>query len=237
MFSAAITAFGQVFSPLLRGVLLKSVALAIGLLIVMAIGLNAALQHLATLPYPWLDTLVAILGGLGLVFGALYLTPAASSLVAGLFLDDVAEAVEKESYPNDPIGRPQPLGRSILASIRFFGVVLAVNLGALFLLLVPGVNIIIFYVANAYLLSREYFELAAMRYRTPEEARALRQAHAVQVFLAGLLIVPVLFIPFLNLITPVYGTALMVHLHRRLAPVPGAGMGQGPLIEGRKVSA
>ncbi len=48
---------------------------------------------------------------------------------------------------------------------------------------------------------------------------------------------PVLFIPFLNLITPVYGTALMVHLHRRLAPVPGAGMGQGPLIEGRKVSA
>ncbi len=52
MFSAAITAFGQVFSPLLRGVLLKSVALAIGLLIVMAIGLNAALQHLATLPIP-----------------------------------------------------------------------------------------------------------------------------------------------------------------------------------------
>ncbi len=102
------------------------------------------------------------------MFGALYLTPAASSLVAGLFLDDVAEAVEKESYPNDPLGRPQPLGRSILASIRFFGVVLAVNLAALFLLLVPGVNIIIFYVANAYLLSREYFELAAMRYRTPK---------------------------------------------------------------------
>ncbi|WP_029005151.1 sulfate transporter family protein [Azorhizobium doebereinerae] len=237
MIAAAFTAFGQVFSPLLRGVLLKSIALAIALLVVMAIGLNAALQHLATLPYPWLDTTVAILVGVGSLVGALYLMPATAALVAGFFLDDVAETVERASYPADPVGAPQPLGRSILASLRFFGIVLAVNIVALLLLLVPGVNVIIFFVANAYLLSREYFELAAMRYRSPEEARALRQANAVPVFLAGLLIVPVLMVPILNLATPVFGTALMVHLHRRLAPLPGAGMGSGPLIEGRKVSA
>ncbi|GGF84922.1 cysteine biosynthesis protein [Azorhizobium oxalatiphilum] len=237
MLSAAFTAFGQVFSPLLRGVLLKSVALAIALLVVMAIGLNALLQHAGTLPYPWLDTAVAILIGVGSLVGAIYLMPAASALVAGFFLDDVAEKIERTSYPNDPVGEAQPLGRSLIASLRFFGIVLVVNIGALFLLLVPGVNIVIFFVANAYLLSREYFELAAMRYRSPEEARALRQANAVPVFLAGLLIAPVLMVPILNLITPVYGTALMVHFHRRLAPVPGAGMGPGPLIEGRKASA
>ncbi len=217
MISAALTAFGQVFSPLLRGVLLKSVAMAIALLVVMAIGLNAALQHMATLPYPWLDTLVSILVGLGFVFGALYLTPAASSVVAGLFLDDVAEKVERTSYPGDPVGTAQPVVRSIFYSLRFFAIVLAVNLGALLLLLVPGVNVVIFFLANGYLLGREYFELAAMRYNTPEEARALRQANAVTVFIAGLLIAPLLLVPVLNLITPVFGTAFMVHLHKRLA--------------------
>lgn len=217
MISAALTAFGQVFSPLLRGVLLKSVALAIALLVVMAIALNAALQHLATLPYPWLDTLVSIVVGLGFVFGALYLTPATSSVVAGLFLDDVAEKVERASYPGDPVGTAQPVVRSIVYSLRFFAIVLAVNLGALLLLLVPGVNVVIFFLANGYLLGREYFELAAMRYSSPEEARALRQANAVTVFLAGLLIAPLLLVPVLNLITPVFGTAFMVHLHKRLA--------------------
>lgn len=221
MISAALTAFGQVFSPLLRGVLLKSVALAIALLVVMAIALNAALQHMATLPYPWLDTLVSIVVGLGFVFGALYLTPVASSVVAGLFLDDVAEKVERTSYPGDPVGTAQPVVRSILYSLRFFAIVLAVNLGALMLLLVPGVNVVIFFLANGYLLGREYFELAAMRYNSPEEARALRQANAVTVFLAGLLIAPLLLVPVLNLITPVFGTAFMVHLHKRLASKAG----------------
>lgn len=218
MISAALTAFGQVFSPLLRGVLLKSVAMAIALLVVMAIGLNAALQHMATLPYPWLDTLVSIVVGLGFVFGALYLTPAASSVVAGLFLDDVAEKVERTSYPGDPVGLPQPVVRSIFYSLRFFAIVLVVNLGALALLVVvPGVNLVIFFLANAYLLGREYFELAAMRYSSPAEARALRQANAVTVFIAGLLIAPLLLVPVLNLVTPVFGTAFMVHLHKRLA--------------------
>ena len=33
------------------------------------------------------------------------------------------------------------------------------------------------FLANAYLLSREYFLLAAMRFRPPAEAKAMRRAH------------------------------------------------------------
>ncbi|MDI4655972.1 sulfate transporter family protein [Xanthobacter autotrophicus] len=235
MLAAALDAFRQTFSPLLRGLLLKSMALAALLLVGLAIGLEAALTHFVHVPsYPWVETTLAIIAGFGLVFGIIYLMPAVSSLVAGLFLDDVAERVEQASYPADPPGRPQPVLRSILYALRFFGVVLAVNLAALLLLLVPGVNIIIFYVANAYLISREYFELAAMRYRTPEEARRLRQAHGVKVFVAGLLIAPILFVPILNLILPVFGTAFMVHFHRRIAPLPVLRDRDGALvIEGR----
>ncbi|OYX87901.1 MAG: cysteine biosynthesis protein CysZ [Azorhizobium sp. 32-67-21] len=222
MFSDAAAAMAQVLSPLLRGVLLKAVGLAIALLVVLGIGLNLVLGWLVDIPtYPWLETIVAVMAGLGILFGALYLVPAVSSLVAGLFLDDVAEAVERASYPGRPMGVAQPVLRSVLLSVRFFLLVLSLNLCALLLLLVPGVNIIIFFVLNAYLLSREYFEMAAMRYASPEGARALRRQHAGTVFLAGFLIAPLLMIPILNLITPIYGTAFMVHLHQRLLAKSG----------------
>ncbi|MFG1479199.1 sulfate transporter family protein [Xanthobacter sp. V4C-4] len=235
MLAAALEALRQTFSPLLRGVLLRSVGFALGLLVVLAIALEAALAHVVDVPsYPWVETTLAVVAGLGLVFGVFYLVPAVSSLVAGLFLDEVAEKVEAASYPGDPRGTAQPLLRGMVYSARFFGLVLAVNLCALLLLLVPGVNVVIFFVANAYLISREYFELAAMRYRSPQEARALRQANATTVFLAGLLITPILFIPVLNLIMPVFGTAFMVHLHRRLAPLPARRAADGGLvIEGK----
>lgn len=220
MFAAAFTAFGQVFSPLLRGVLFRSVLLALGVLAVMGIALFAAVEYLAQLPYPWLDTTLAIITGLGLVFGIAYLVPAASSLVAGLFVDEVAEKVERASYPDDPVGTPQPLATSLYYSARFFVLVLAVNMLALLLLLVPGINLIAFFLVNAYLLSREYFEMAAMRFSSPAQARALRQANATSIFIAGLLMTPLLMVPILNLIMPVFGTAFMVHLHKRLKVVP-----------------
>ena len=47
---------------------------------------------------------------------------------------------------------------------------LAVNILALFLLLIPGINLIAFYLGNGYLLGREYFELAAMRHLSTAEA-------------------------------------------------------------------
>lgn len=223
MLAAAFDALRQTFSPLLRGVLLKSVVFALLVLVALAIGLEAALNHFVQFPtHEWVKTTLAVVAGLGLVFGVFYLVPAVSSLIAGLFVDEVAERVEAASYPGDPLGQPQPLARSLLYSARFFGVVLAVNIAALFLLLVPGVNVIVFFVANAYLLSREYFEMAAMRYHAPEEARQLRRKNATTIFIAGLLISPILMIPILNLIMPVFGTAFMVHLHRRLAPLPAS---------------
>lgn len=235
MFSDALLALQQTFSPLLRGMLLKSIGLALLLLVALAFGLQAAIVHFLEIPsYPWVEVTLTIVAGLGIVFGALYLVPAVSALVAGLFLDDVAQRVENATYPQDPPGVPQPVAQQLMFSLRFFGLVLVVNLCALLLLLVPGVNLVIFYVANAYLISREYFEMAAMRYRTPKEARDLRQAHAVTVFVAGLLMAPILFVPILNLIMPVVGTTFMVHLHRRLAPLPAQRTEDGALlIEGK----
>ena len=84
-------------------------------------------------------------------------------------------------------------------------------------LLFAGFGVVIFFLATAYLLSREYFELAAMRYRPPAEARAMRKANQSTVFLAGLMIAAFVSIPIVNLATPLFGMALMVHMHKRLS--------------------
>ena len=84
-------------------------------------------------------------------------------------------------------------------------------------LLFAGFGFVIFFVATAYLLSREYFELAAMRYRPPPEAKAMRKANQSTVFMAGLLIAAFVSIPIVNLATPLFGMALMVHIHKRLS--------------------
>src|SRR5690606_27576927 len=116
-----------------------------------------------------------------------------------------------------PPGREQPLGVSILLGAKFAVLVLLVNIGALMLALVPGINLIVWWVANGYLMGREYFELAAMRFRTPEEARALRRDNRVTVFMGGLMIAAFLAIPIVNLATPLVATAFMVHLHKRIS--------------------
>ena len=217
MIDDVFQAFAQTFSPPLRRILLKSVALAVLLLLVLGVMLQAIITQLASLPQPF-EMALAIATGLGIVAGAIFLMGPISSLIAALFVDEVAEEVERTSFPADPVGRALPIAQSIVLSAKFFGLVLLVNLIALLLLLIPGINLFAFFFANGYLLGREYFELAAMRFRPVEEARALRRENAIRVFLAGLAIAGVVAVPFLNLITPVFATALMVRVHKRLSP-------------------
>ena len=216
MIETAIQAFGETFSPPLRRILVKSIGLAFLLLIVLGMILQGTITHLVTLPYPF-DMALAIFTALGIIAGAIYLMPPITSLVASLFFDDVADQVERRNFPADPVGKALPVTTSALLSLRFFGLVLIVNLVALILLILPGVNVAIFFFANGYLLGREYFELAAMRFRPIDEARALRRTHALRVFLAGLVIATIVIVPILNLITPVFATAFMVRMYKKIS--------------------
>ena len=107
--------------------------------------------------------------------------------------------------------------------------VLLVNLVALFLLLVPGINLIAFYIGNGYLLGREYFEMVAMRHLPPEEARRLRKANMGYVSLCGLIIAGFASVPILNLLTPLFATAFMVHIYKSLVRRAGLARFSAPL--------
>ena len=216
MLTAAGQAFQQLFTPAFRAVLLKCVAFTIGLLAVLIIGIEWTFSHFVQWP-GWIEKTIEWLGGLALVVGSIFLIPPVSSLIAGLYVDDIAAEVETTTYPQDPPGKPVATLPAIGLALKFFVVVLAVNILAVFLLLVPGINLIAFYLGNGYLLGREYFELAAMRHHSVADAKRLRKTYHGTVFLAGMLIAAFVSVPIINLATPLFGMALMVHLYKRIA--------------------
>ena len=219
MLRDAFAAFAETFSPDYRRVLLRSIGFAVGLLVALGVGAHYALTYFVALDLRWAEITLDIIAAFGIFIAAIFLVPPVTSLIAGLFLDDVAAQVER-GFPGEPEGQPLPIGRSLFLTVKFFGVMLAVNLVALLLLLVPGVNLVVFYVANGYLLGREYFQLAAMRYRDEDEVALLRRHHAGAIFLAGLIIAAVVSVPILNLVTPVFATIFMVRLHKRMSRHP-----------------
>ncbi len=216
---AARLAAGQLFAPEFRSVLLKSLGLTILLLIVAWIGLEALVSTFLTPllgPWPWVTTTVLWLLGAGLFIGLGFLIGPVTAAFAGIFLDDVALKVETANYPADRPGAPMPMLASMVMAAKFTLVVIAANLLALALVLLPFVNVAIFFFVNAWLLAREYFQFAAMRFRGEADANALRQKYSLEIFLSGLVIAGFMAVPILNLLTPLFATAMMVHVHKAL---------------------
>jgi CysZ protein len=235
MLDAAGKALAQMFTPPFRGVLLKSIGLAIAILVVLGIALDRLLVWLSGTGGQWIEgTLGAIahwpvvaLGwalafaiGFGLFAGAIFLMPAVTALVASFFADEIAEQVERVHYSADPPGVALPVVRATIEGVKIALLALLVYLFCLPFLLFAGLGAVMFFLATAYLLGREYFELAAMRFHPPEEAKALRRIHRGTVFTAGCFIAAFVSVPILNLATPLFGTAFMVHIHKRIAGGP-----------------
>ncbi len=212
-----MAAAAQIFTPPFRKVLWKTLALTLALLALAWVGLEKLIVALLALPiaapYPWVTTVLTIIGGVGLVIGLAFLVTPVSFIVAGLFFDELAEHVEIELDPAGA-GRAMPLGDAAWVAVQFAAVALVVNLVALLLLFVPGVNALAFFGANAYLFGRGYFELAALRHLPAPEVARLRRANELQLFVAGLVMAGMLAVPFVNLLTPLFGTAFIVRIAR-----------------------
>jgi uncharacterized protein involved in cysteine biosynthesis len=216
MFSALAAAFGDLGDPRVRGVLWKSLGLALLVLALLAVGLWFLVAWLAHFDIGWLNKLVEFAAGFGVVILAWFLFPAAVTSTLGVFLDEVSEAVEQRHYPHLARARPQSWGEIVRQTLAFTAVAVGLNLLLLpfYLLLIwfPPAYAVLFYGVNGYLLGREYFEQVAMRRLDPEAARRLRLAHQGRILLAGIAIAFLLTIPVLNLIAPVLATAFMSHL-------------------------
>jgi len=232
MLDAAAKALAQMLTPALRAVLLKAVGLALVLIVIIGIVLQRFLSALAEHGATWAEQtsgvgyhaiwtvlawVLSIMASVGIVTGALFLMPTIAAFIGTLFVDEVGEAVEREYYPAEPLGRALPILRALIEGLKIAWLTLLVYFCALPFIFFAGLGVIVLFLANSYLLGREYFELAAMRFRPPYEAKAMRKANGAYVFLCGMVIAIFVSIPVVNLATPIFAMAFMVHIHKRMS--------------------
>ena len=213
MISVAISALREIFTPPFRSVLFKSLTLTLAFLIALWLILEKLVSLYVEQSASWLASFISILTGLGFFIALGFLIAPVSALVAGFFLDELAERVEIECKGEGQQGQAAPTGQVIWLALRFALMSLLVNLSAFLLFLIPGVNALVFFLANSYLLGREYFELAASRYGQLKAVRQLRRQNAWKIFQSGMFIAAFMSVPILNLLTPLFGTAFMVRIH------------------------
>lgn len=223
MFQDHSRALDQLGDPAFRSVLLRGLALT--LLVFVAVA-GLAWYLLSLVPefqsdwWSWLNYLVGIGGGLGVVVAMAFLFPAVVTTFMSMFLDDVADAVEEKHYPADSPGRALPFWPALGLSLRFLAVVIGLNVLILPLYVLtfwfPPLSMVLFYGLNGYLLSREYFELVAWRHVGRDEARRLRKANQGRLWLVGAFVAFMLTIPIVNIVWPLVATAAMVHFFKRV---------------------
>lgn len=225
----ALKAIAQLGDPRFRSVLFKGLGLTVLLLVaVYALtfwGVGLLLPDSFSLPWigqiTWVDDIASGASVILMMGLSVFLMVPVASAFTGLFLDDVADAVEARHHPGLPAPIRFGLAENLRQSIAFLGTIVAANAVALilYLFLAPFAPLI-FWSLNGYLLGREYFQLVALRRVPPPEAARLRRRHGLQIWLAGALMAVPLTIPLVNLLVPVLGAATFTHLFHRLRSRP-----------------
>ncbi len=220
-------ALGQLTDARFRGVLLTGVGLTLALLIAFSVAfvwfIGWAVGDAVTLPLigevTWVNDIASWGGALVVIVLSTFLMVPVASGVTSMFLDQVAQAVEDEHYPQLGPALPVPFLDAMKDSIGFLAVLIGANLLALvlYIMFAPFAPLI-FWGLNGFLLGREYFTLAAMRRIGRKEAKALRSRYTFRVWMAGILMAIPLSVPVLNLLVPIVGAATFTHLFHRLAP-------------------
>lgn len=157
---------------------------------------------------------------IAVILSVFLMIPVASAFT-GMFLDQVADAVEDVHYPHLPDADGLPLMATIVDSLQFLGLLVLANILGLFiwlilLVIMPPLAPLTFYALNGFLLGREYFQLVAVRRHSLPKAKALRRANRGSIWLLGIVMAVPLTIPFLNLLVPIIGAASFTHLYHRL---------------------
>ncbi len=156
--------------------------------------------------------IISTLGG-GLI--AWFFFPLLYPILISFFDDKIAEAIERENYPQLPAAKP-PFWPTIANDVLFSLKAVGLNIIFLPLYIVPVLGIIIYYGLNGYLLGTQFFRMAAGRRIAKPHAVQLQKKASGTILLIGIAISFFSTIPFLNLAAPTLGVATMIHLLHEL---------------------
>lgn len=224
--SSFTTALGQWSDPRFRRAIWLGLALSVALLFAMYALLLMLIQIFTpssfTLPLVGeissLGTALSIASLVVMIGLSVFLMVPVASAFTGLFLDDVADAVEARHYPHLPVPQRSGFMATLVESLRYFGLLVALNLvGLLIVIFSGGLGIVVLWAINGFLLSREYFTMVAMRRMSIDDAHAMRRANLPRLWLAGTLMAIPLSVPLVNLFMPVLGAATFTHLFHKIA--------------------
>ena len=222
MLTAYARAIAQLGDPAFRRPLALGLLGAGTVLACLWTGMAVLLTRTRVFDNSWLETPLDALGGLATLVLTVLLYPAVVAAILSLFLDGAIEAVEARHYPGIPRPRPVGLAEQLGGALRLVVVALVLNLLALPIYLVPGVNLVVFYMLNGYLLGREYFEMVAQRRLDPSALRQLRRDRRARIFLSGAVVAFISTIPLVNLVAPLVAVAAMAHQLMSWTRGPGA---------------
>ena len=224
LFSPLTRALGQLDDPVFLGVLLRSVAWsAVCFLALYGVALWGVhrLLHLPGL----LAWAADLLGTLGAALLAFWLFLPVAMVIGTLYIERIARAVERRYYPWLPPPSGAPVSAQLADGLSLGLKILALNLLALVLaVLLPGIGLILGWAIAAFGIGRGLFVAVAMR-RMPRPAAAMLYRRSRPAVLAqGGIMALAAYVPVLNLLIPVIGTAAMVHvLDRALTEAGGRG--------------
>jgi uncharacterized protein involved in cysteine biosynthesis len=212
LFLPVARAIGQLDDPVFRGVLLRSLAWSFAAFVALHVATIWAVHQLLAF-HGWLAWSTDILGSIGASLLAFWLFLPVAAGIGALYFDRVASAVERRFYPWLP--RPQSaavldqIWDSIVVGLKVLGLsVLALVLA----LIIPGLGMILGWIVASYAIGRSLFVAVAMRRMPRVSAESLYRASRGLVLAQGGILALAAYIPLLNFLIPVIGTAAMVHI-------------------------
>ncbi|MCA0204980.1 MAG: EI24 domain-containing protein [Proteobacteria bacterium] len=223
---AIFAALGQFGDPRFRRVVWLGLGLSVALLFALYWLLVLVIQLLVpdSVGLPWigpvggLDTALTLASIPVMLLLSVFLMVPVASAFSGFFLDEVADAVEAEHYPQLPPADRAGFWDSLKDALRYTGLFILLNLiGLIIVIFTAGLGFVVFWAINGYLLAQEYFTTVALRRMGPAEAARMRSANMGTLWIAGVLFAIPLSVPVLNLFVPVFGVAAFTHLFHRIA--------------------
>lgn len=219
-----VTAFNRTWAQLLhpkfRSVFLIGVISALLVLSGLIFGLYEFWPKEYQTGFDWIDT-----GGFTMLatLASYILFPPIATTVMSLMADQIADAVEDEYYPHRKARRRVPPIEMLLSGLKLTLIIIVFNVLAiipytiLFFATAGLGTLLLFLTLNGFLLGREYYEMVGMRHMQRTPLRIFRRENSGKIFVTGFAIAGMFTVPFLNLLAPIVGAALMTHMFHFLA--------------------
>ncbi|QQS14683.1 MAG: EI24 domain-containing protein [Rhodospirillales bacterium] len=225
--------FGQLDDPRLRGSIALCAAIAVAFHVAVFVGALWLVRSMPVIELEWSSEYAAFLNrwlnvmvravAVGLAFTLpLAAFPVCLCLTNALVVDRVAGRCEARHYPHLAAVPAAPVVVDVVSGLRLLGLFCVANtlLTPMYVILLPfqPAPVLLFYAVNGWLIGDVLLRRIDARRESPERARERRDAGGSRVWLAGAAIACGCTIPLLNLVMPIVGVALVLHVARSLDP-------------------